>query len=102
MRYIAYTSRFVRVILVRRGHAKLLCIVPNLMDDPRRESCPVMRYIAGSANSLSRCAYLRHIAATNMKPDFAKHGRLKRIFETYVSFMLYVLLMLLHARLFCD
>jgi len=31
---IRYTSRFVRV----RGHANLLCIVPILTDDPRRES----------------------------------------------------------------
>ena len=31
------TSRFVRVIL-SRGHANLLCIVPILTDDPRRES----------------------------------------------------------------
>ena len=34
---IRYTSRFVRVILVQ-GHVNLLCIVPILTDDPRRES----------------------------------------------------------------
>ena len=35
-----YTSRFVRVCVssLRRGHANLLCIVPILTDDPRRES----------------------------------------------------------------
>ena len=27
-----------RVSSLRRGHANLLCIVPMLMDDPRRES----------------------------------------------------------------
>ena len=32
---IVYTSRFVPL---RRGHANLLCTVPILMDDPRRES----------------------------------------------------------------
>ena len=34
---IQYTSRFARVILAQ-GHANLLCAVPILTDDPRRES----------------------------------------------------------------
>ncbi len=39
---IVYTSRFVRVILAQ-GHADLFCIVPILMDDPRRESSDAMK-----------------------------------------------------------
>ena len=34
---ISYTSRRAHVVL-ERGHANLLCIVPMLIDDPRRES----------------------------------------------------------------
>ena len=34
---IAYTSRFVRIILAQ-GPRNLLCIVPISTDDPRRES----------------------------------------------------------------
>jgi len=29
---------------LRRGHANLLCIVPILTDDPRRESGPLFKY----------------------------------------------------------
>ena len=30
---------------LRRGHANLLCIVPTLMDDPRRESEMKMHFL---------------------------------------------------------
>ena len=33
-----FTPIFLRVSSLRRGHAKFLCSVPMLMDDPRRES----------------------------------------------------------------
>ena len=42
-----YTSRLVRVILAR-GHANLLCNVPNLTVDPRRESIYVHLFVCCS------------------------------------------------------
>ena len=42
---------------LRRGHANLLCIVPILTDDPRRESdCSASRF---KANAFAHCAMSR-------------------------------------------
>ena len=38
---------------LRRGHANLLCIVPILTDDPRRESNRMMFYLGCYAKSIS-------------------------------------------------
>ena len=35
--HVVYTSRVVRVVLAQ-GPCHIICIVPNLTDDPRRES----------------------------------------------------------------
>ena len=48
MRVRVYTQMFTLLDLcvssLRRGHANLLCIVPILTDDPRRESMEVRVY----------------------------------------------------------
>jgi len=50
---IVYTSRFVRVILCR-GHANLLCIVPILTDDPRREPILMLRVLTLPASNVEK------------------------------------------------
>ena len=36
---------------LRRGHANLLCIVPTLTDDPRRESILCLMYLTSAAGA---------------------------------------------------
>ena len=44
-----------------RGHANILCIVPNLTDDPRRESDCIISYYGGAADVRAE-AHLAHLA----------------------------------------
>ena len=48
---IVYTSRFVCVSSLRRGHANLLCIVQNLTDDPQRGSMRAQLLLRTAWNS---------------------------------------------------
>ena len=51
---------------LRRGHANLICIVPTLTDDPRRESKRAADLLAGkrghsSLVALRRCRWRGHV-----------------------------------------
>ena len=83
---LVHSSRFVRVSRLRRGHASLLCIVPSLMDDPRRESCRSHealnairgsnrhdRLLCTSASVLQRVCAVGYLKQTPARPSGMSH-----------------------------